>query len=88
MTLTRTVGGAASGGVDALLARGTLADLAAQPGSESGDCGGPGNRRLEARFGYGFPAWGGRFASVPEIGLGFSGSRPEYFAFVFANGVF
>ena len=78
LTLTRTVGGAASGGADALLARGTLAGLAAQPGSGSGDYGGPGNRRLEARFGYGFPAWGGRFASVPEIGLGLSGSNREY----------
>ena len=81
MTLTRTVGGAASGGVDALLARGTLADLAAQPGSRSGDYGGPGNRRLEARFGYGFPAWGGRFASVPEIGLGFSRNKAGAFRF-------
>ena len=78
LTLTRTVGGAASGGADALLARGTLAGLAAQPGSGSGDHGGPGNRRLEARFGYGFPAGGGRFASVPEIGLGLSGTGREY----------
>ena len=79
LTLTRTAGGPASGGADALLARGTLAGLAAQPGSGSGDYGGPGNRRLEARFGYGFPAWGGRFASVPEIGLGLSGTGREYF---------
>ena len=78
LTLTRTVGGPASGGADALLARGTLAGLAAQPGSGSGDYGGPGNRRLEARFGYGFPACGGRFASVPEIGLGLSGTGREY----------
>ena len=28
--------------------------------------------------GYGFPAWGGRFASVPEIGLGLSGTGREY----------
>ena len=76
LSLTRTVGGPASGGADALLARGTLTGLAAQPGA--GDYGDLRNRRLEARFGYGFPAWGGRFASVPEIGLGLSGTGREY----------
>ena len=76
LSLTRTVGGPASGGADALLARGTLTGLGAQPGAGSGpgDYGDLRNRRLEARFGYGFPAWGGRFASVPEIGLGLSGT--------------
>ena len=76
LSLTRTVGGPASGGADALLARGTLTGLAAQPGA--GDYGDLRNSRLEARFGYGFPAWGGRFASVPEIGLGLSGTGREY----------
>ena len=80
LSLTRTVGGPASGGADALLARGTLTGLAAQPGSGSGpgDHGDLRNSRLEARVGYGFPAWGGRFASVPEIGLGLSGTGREY----------
>ena len=80
LSLTRTVGGPASGGADALLARGTLTGLAAQPGSGSGpgDYGDLRNSRLEARFGHGFPAWGGRFASVPEIGLGLSGTGREY----------
>ena len=80
LSLTRTVGGPASSGADALLARGTLTGLAAQPGSGSGpgDHGDLRNSRLEARFGYGFPAWGGRFASVPEIGLGLSGTGREY----------
>ena len=80
LSLTRTVGGPASGGADALLARGTLTGLAAQPGSGSGpgDHGDLRTSRLEARFGYGFPAWGGRFASVPEIGLGLSGTGREY----------
>ena len=36
------------------------------------------HRRLEARFGYGFPAWDGRFASVPEVGLGLSDTGREY----------
>ena len=80
LSLTRTVGGPASGGADALLAHGTLTGLGAQPGAGSGpgDYGDLRNRRLEARFGYGFPAWGGRFASVPEIGLGLSGTGREY----------
>ena len=80
LSLTRTVGGPASSGADALLARGTLTGLAAQPGSGSGpgDYGDLRNSQLEARFGYGFPAWGGRFASVPEIGLGLSGTGREY----------
>ena len=76
LSLTRTVGGPASGAADALLAHGTLTGLGAQPGA--GDYGDLRNRRLEARFGYGFPAWGGRFASVPEIGLGLSGTGREY----------
>ena len=80
LTLSQTVGGAASGGADALLGHGTLTGLAAQPGSGRGpgDHGDLRNSRLEARFGYGFPAWGGRFASVPEIGLGLSGTGREY----------
>ena len=76
LSLTRTVGGPASGGADALLAHGTLTGLGAQPGA--GDYGDLRNSRLEARVGYGFPAWGGRFASVPEIGLGLSGTGREY----------
>ncbi|MCY4394616.1 MAG: hypothetical protein OXC10_05730 [Rhodospirillaceae bacterium] len=76
MALTQTVGGPASGGADALLERGAFAGLAAQP--VSGSRGGLLHRKMEIRFGYGFPAWGGRFASVPEIGLGFSGTGREY----------
>ena len=78
LTLTQTVGGEAYGGADALLARGTLAGLAAQPGSAASDDGDLQHRRLEARLGYGFPAWGGRFASVPEIGFALSDTGREY----------
>ena len=78
LTLTQTVGGSATGGADALLARGTLAGLAAQPDSGAGDDDDLQHRRLEARFGYGFPAFGGRFASVPEIGFGLSDTGREY----------
>ena len=65
LTLTQTVGAGASGGKDALLSRTTLEGLAA---NDNGD----GRRRLEARFGYGFSAFGGGFAMTPEIGLGLS----------------
>ncbi len=79
LTLTQTVGDPASGGADALLAQGTLAGLAALPGSgPDGDDDGLRQRRLEARFGYGFAAVGGRFASVPEVGLGLSDAGREY----------
>ena len=78
LTLTQTVGNAASGGADALLARGALTGLAAQSDSGSDGDGDLLHRRLEARFGYGFPAWGDSFASVPEIGLGLSDTGREY----------
>ena len=54
LTLRQTVGAGASGGKDALLSRTTLEGLAA---NDNGD----GQRRLEARFGYGFSAFGDRF---------------------------
>ena len=75
LTLTQTIGAGASGGKDALLSRTTLEGLAA---NDNGD----GQRRLEARFGYGFSAFGDRFTSTPEIGLGLSesasGSARDY----------
>ena len=77
-TLTQTVGDPASGSADALLAQGALTGLAAQPGSELDGEGDLQHRRLEARFGYGFPAWDGRFASIPEFGLGLSDTGREY----------
>ena len=77
-TLIQTVGDPASGGADALLAQGALTGLTAQPGSGSDGDDDLQHRRLEARFGYGFPVWGGRFASVPEVGLGLSDTGREY----------
>ena len=65
LTLRQTVGAGASDGKDALLSRTTLEGLAANDN-------GNGRRRLEVRFGYGFSAFGGRFTSTPEIGLGLS----------------
>ena len=54
-TLSRSVGGSVTGGMDALLGRETMAGLAA------GDNGGELSRRLEATVGYGIPVFGGRF---------------------------
>ena len=76
--MTQTVGNPASGGADALLAQGALTGLTAQPGSGSDGDDDLQHRRLEARFGYGFPVWGGRLASVPEIGLALSDTGREY----------
>ena len=73
LTLTQTVGASASGGADALLGRGTLEGLAA---NDNGDD--LANRRLELRLGYGFGAFGDRFTSTPELGLGLSSGRREY----------
>ena len=71
LTLTQTLGSGASGGKDALLSRTTLEGLAANDN-------GAGRRRLEARFGYGFSAFGGGFAMTPEIGFGLSEAGRDY----------
>ena len=67
LTLAHTVGGAAAGGADALLAPDAPAGLGAGGGG-----------RFEARFAYGVAIPGGRFASVPEIGLALTGGAREY----------
>ena len=80
LTLAQTVGASASGGMDALLGRGTLEGLAANdPGSGSGAGGGDdlANRRLELKMGYGFGVFGDRFTATPEAGLGFSNGHRE-----------
>ena len=53
LTLTQTVGASASGGADALLARGTLAGLGASSGPEASDTADLLSRRLDIKFGYG-----------------------------------
>ena len=72
-SLTQRLGGSASGGMDALLSHDTLTGLAA---NDNGD-----NllqRRLEARFGYGFAAFGNRFTSLPEFAAGLSNTVRDY----------
>ena len=89
--LTQTVGGSSSGGADALLSRTTMDGLAASPGSASpGSASGAGgagseggndelkSRRLELKFGYGLPAFGGRFIWTPEVGASLSDTGRDY----------
>ena len=79
LSLTQTVGGAPSGGAEALLGRGTLEGLAANDnggGSRAGDD--LKSRRLELKFGYGFAAFGDRFTWTPEAGVGLSETGRDY----------
>ena len=72
LSLTRTMGASASGGVDALFANGAPAGLAAN-GDDGLDV-----RRFEAKFGYGFSAFGDRFTLTPELGFGLSNDSRDY----------
>ena len=76
LTLTQTMGASAAGGADALLGQRHLGGLAAN--DNGGDGNDLANRRLELRMGYGFSAFGDRFTSTPELGLGLSNGRREY----------
>ena len=79
LALTQTLGASAAGGMDALLGRETPAGLAANDNPGSGAGGDElQQRRLELKLGYGFPAFGGRFTSTPELGLGLSNGHREY----------
>ena len=83
LSLSQTLGAPASGGVDALYGRDTMAGLggADDLGGATGDAGtlDPlGRRRLEARVGYGLSAFGGRFTGTPELGFGLSESGRDY----------
>ena len=73
LTLTQTVGATSSGGAEALLGRRHLEGLAPDD-----DGAGLGQWRLEARLGYGFALFGGRFTGTPEIGLGLSDAHHDY----------
>ena len=73
LSLTQTVGGAASGGADALLSRTTLQGLAAN--DDGGDLRA---RRLEVRLGYGLSAFSDRFTLTPEAGAGFADSGRDW----------
>ena len=73
LSLTRTAGLSARRGADTLPGRATSRGTAAnEPGGGSADT------RLEARFGYGLPAFGDRFTSTPEIAVAISGAGRDY----------
>ena len=73
VSMSQTLGAQAAGGVDDLLERGTLAELAANDNADEFE-----RRRLELKLGYGFGAFGGRFTSVPEAGFGMSAGHRDY----------
>ena len=73
LSLTQTVGAPAHGGTGLLPGRTTLAGLAT---NDNGN--GLHDRRLEARFGYGFGAFGDRFTATPEIAVGLSDAARDY----------
>ena len=76
LSLSQTVGGPSSGGVDALLSRTTLDGLAASDIEDGGNH--LDSHRLEAKFGYGFSVFGDRFTWTPEIGIGLSDTVRDY----------
>ena len=73
LSLTQTLGAPVHGGANALLERTTLVGLATNDNGE-----GMQQRRLEARLGYGFPAFADRFTATPEIVLGLSNAGRDY----------
>ena len=72
-SMSQTLGAQAAGGVDALLERGTFAELAANDNADEFE-----RRRLELKLGYGFGSFGGRFTSIPEAGFGMSEGLRDY----------
>ena len=74
LELRQAVGASSTGGMDALLARDTMAGLAVA--EEGGPEAQP--QRFEARLGYGLPAFGGRLTMTPEVGVGLSDSGADY----------
>ena len=73
LTLRQSVGGPSWGGMNALLSRRTLEDLAANDDGDDLE-----RRRLEATLGYGMGMFGDSFTGTPELGVGFSNTDREY----------
>ena len=71
LSLTQTLGGSASYSADSLFANGAPAGLAANDTGFDA-------RRFEAKFGYGFGAFGDRFTLTPELGFGLSNASRDY----------
>ena len=74
LTLRQSWGGSPTGGMDALLGRGTLAGLADDDnGGGTASAG-----RLEAELGYGLPMFGGAVTGTPHLGIGLSDTSRDY----------
>ena len=74
LSLTHTLGGASSGGAEALLSRVNLEGLAANNDDQDRLK----NQRLELQLSYGLPAFGDRLTLTPELGLGLYNSGRDY----------
>ena len=74
LTLSQTVGSSASGGMEALLRpdAARLFDAANDDGKDELR-----RRRFEARLGYGWSSFGGRYTTVPEVGIGLTEATRE-----------
>ena len=70
LSLTRSLGASPSGGMDALLTRETLADLAAN--DDGSGAGFRASGRTEGEIGYGLAVLGGGFTGRPNFGFGLS----------------
>ena len=68
LSLTQSWGASASGGMDALLGRETLAGVVANDGGGGLEA----SRRIEGELGYGLAAFGGGFTGTPNVGFGLS----------------
>ncbi|MDE0523462.1 MAG: cadherin-like beta sandwich domain-containing protein [Boseongicola sp.] len=73
LRVTHALGEASSGGMDTLLSQRNLAGLAADDSGDPLE-----SRSFKLHYGYGFPAFGGRFTSTPEIDIGVSDGEREY----------
>ncbi len=73
LTISQTVGGAATGGLESLL-RPNSAEALLGADDEGDDLR---SRRLEARLGYGWPSFGGRYTTTPALGFGLTEAERE-----------
>ena len=74
LSLSQTVGTSASGGLEALF----RPDRAGTLGAADADRGEPDRQHLEAKLGYGFALFDGRFTMSPEAGFGVSDAGRDF----------
>ena len=73
LSLSQTAGSSASGGLEALFRPGRAGAL----GAADADRGEPDRRHLEAKLGYGFALFDGRYTGTPVLGFGLSDTERE-----------